>query len=101
MVVNLSAYRATDPADWHQAGRLIGPLNDSHITEVAVRAMLWNVPVVLAWGANAREWVRADEVVTLIRGVGASVAALDFTSDGVPRHPLMLSYNCVLRPYGK
>lgn len=89
VVVNLFAYRATDPHDLRRAGYQVGEENDAHIA----RAVTNNRNVVCAWGAHARGLARPAEVLALLRRLGVKPMAIAFTGDGIPRHPLMLSYD--------
>ncbi len=103
LVTNLSAYRATDPRDlisWVKASQrgygttgAWGIEADQHILDAA-RACRFNV---IAWGANARHPLlkrRASDVLGLLREHSSSgVTALKLLADGVPWHPLMLSYS--------
>ena len=98
-VLNLYAYRATKPADLKAAGYLVGPDNDKHFQAVidsqmeAGRTENW----ICAWGANARGLVRPLDVLEMLRMNGVRPRALHFTNDGIPAHPLMLSYGCGLK----
>lgn len=91
-VVNLFALRSTDPAGLLTAADPIGPGNDSFIEEVVAEYG----QLVCAWGVNVRKksWMRArvDHVVNLLRE-HRNLHALDLTDDGIPKHPLMLSYD--------
>ena len=84
-VVNLFAYRATDPKDLKRAGYPVGPDNDQHIAEVAQAAGA----VCLAWGANAQDLERPQIVLPLLRSLGVQPKCLAITSKGHPQHPLM------------
>ncbi len=95
-VVNLYAYRATDPRHLRDAGYLVGERNDATI--FARASAHAGLPIVCGWGAHARNLRRAAAVVRLIRGAGAIPHALAFTGDGIPRHPLMLKSDCTLVP---
>lgn len=86
-VINLFAFRATKPAALKSAGYPVGPDNDRNIIEVCASRR-----VVCAWGSNARGLERASAVLQLLRRIGATPMALKLTPDGVPWHPLMLSY---------
>ncbi len=99
MIGNLSAYRATNPEDLAAAGFPVGPENDATLIAVGSHAAVTGVPIICAWGANFRKWGRVAEVSTLLRRTGATLMALKFTADGVPRHPLYLSYDCKLQEY--
>lgn len=98
-VVNLYAWRATDPDDLRLAAAqhdVVGPLNDAHIELVASRASV----VVAAWGAlnlgtmSKAARARAREVVDRVRLVAPvpQLVCLGRTNDGQPRHPLLLPY---------
>jgi hypothetical protein len=94
-VVNLFAYRATKPIDLKRMGYERGPDNDSHIAAAAKEAGA----VCLAWGVNAKGLSRPDEVLTILRSVGAELQCLRITASGYPQHPLMLPSVCRLMPY--
>lgn len=89
-VVNLFAYRATDPAALRAADWPVGPDNDWHI-ELAVKES--SDAVICAWGANARGLSRTDEVLSMISKWSSKPKALSLLSDGTPAHPLMLPYS--------
>jgi hypothetical protein len=93
-VVNLYAYRATDPKELKAAGYQLGPDNDRH-TMAAIRRA---ANVALAWGANARGMIRPDIVLRMVREAGVTPMALRRLADWVPEHPLMLPYTCTLQP---
>lgn len=93
-VVNLFAYRATDPADLKKAGYPIGPENDRHIAG----AMLNCAVVVCAWGANARKLERPAAVLRVLKQNLIQPWALRLLDGNVPGHPLMLPYACSLEP---
>lgn len=84
MVVNLYAFRATEPEDLWRADDPIGPDNDDHLRAV-LTATDAGAPVVAAWGVNAR----LDRVAEVM-GFAGPVTALGLTKAGQPRHPLYL-----------
>lgn len=93
-VVNLFAYRSTDPAMLAAMSRAIaiGPENDSHI----VRAVALANFVLCAWGNHGSLFGRDQEVLTLIRNTGAKPMALKINSkSGQPAHPLYLKANAI------
>ena len=102
-VLNLFAYRATDPAELRKVGLCladaIGPENDAGLRLAATCAAASELPIVCAWGAHARGLNRVLDVAALLMCAGAELHALDFTADGIPRHPLMLPYSATLTPY--
>lgn len=88
-VVNLYAYRATDPRQLVKAGYPIGADNDRWLTTRAREADC----VCLAWGAGAPD-SRAAYVLELLRRAHSKpLMCLGKTSTGKPRHPLYLP-NC-------
>lgn len=94
-VVNLFAYRATDPKQLRKAGYPVGPENDAHIAHVARMA----TDVCVAWGALAAGLSRPDAVMDILRVNARAILCLALTRSGYPQHPLMLSSACTLQPY--
>jgi len=84
-VVNLFAFRATDPANLPaNADQAIGPDNDRHIARAAAAAT-----VMCAWGVRGSQFGRDQQVLRLLAAAGcASVLTLGTTKAGHPRHPL-------------
>lgn len=89
-VVNLYAYRATDPKQLWIVDDPIGPANDAHIRSVIKMVKR----VVVAWGANADK-ERARVVLDMIRELDHEALCLGKTKDGHPKHPLYLSAKLV------
>lgn len=95
VVVNLYAYRATEPRDLWRAVDPVGPDNDEHL-----RDALAGHEVVVAWGAHARP----DRVARFLQihrdapGAGR-LHALALTSAGQPRHPLYLRGDLTPKPW--
>jgi len=89
-VVNLFAWRATDPKELKKAVDPIGlDYNDVSIAEQLKR----HKEVVLAWGAHGSLHDRGAKVLELIRSCrpsGARVYTLGLTKNGQPKHPLYL-----------
>jgi hypothetical protein len=96
-VVNLFAFRATDPKDLRRAGYPVGPENDAHI-EAAARE---TGKACLAWGANVAGLERPQVVIPLLRRAGAELFVLRMTRSAYPQHPLMLPSSCRLQPFGQ
>lgn len=102
LVVNLFAFRARDPEDLKKAGFPYSPVDDSVIREALIEMEENDGTVCCAWGAKAR-WpkvaARAEQVLRIIRESGARPKALRILEDGIPSHPLMLSYECTLKDF--
>ncbi len=99
-MLNLFAYRATDPAEIAKrmgAGLpIIGDQNDLWLTsETEGRKTL------CCWGAALFARGRAQAVETLLRGLDRTLLCLGTTRDGFPRHPLYLRSSTSLVPLTK
>lgn len=81
-VVNLFAYRATDPSELVKCADPIGPENDQHISQQVLAHK--HGLIVAAWGANPFARERAKEV--LLRH--GPFDCLGTTKAGMPKHPL-------------
>lgn len=92
-VVNLFAFRATDPMDLFRAGYPRGPLNHQHVEEVVKTADT----VVCAWGATSR-LAAPGQMLQNLKTWGIRPMALRLNKKGSPGHPLMLPYTCTLQP---
>lgn len=96
-VVNLFAYRATDPKDLLGLGdELIGPRNDYCIDAAVGRCDL----IVAAWGAHKIAAARAKVVLSAIRHDRPAVFCLGKTRDDSPKHPLYVKTGTQLEFYG-
>lgn len=85
-VVNLFAWRATDPAELVECGDPVGQETDGHILE----AVLQSRRIVAAWGAGVPKLYenRPAVVRRLVYDAGGTVLCLGITKGGEPRHPL-------------
>ena len=94
-VVNLFAYRATDPKEMMKAAHPIGPENDHHIIEAVKRSGI----VVCAWGVNGGYMQQDRWILQLLFGLGITPHYLQLTADGAPRHPLRLRADLKPQPW--
>lgn len=81
VMLNLFAFRATDPADMKRVLDPVGPENDKYLVREAREAGL----VVAAWGVHGSYHARDEEVLSILP---LPPVALGVTKDGYPRHPL-------------
>jgi hypothetical protein len=90
VVVNLFAWRATEPDDMKGYGpSAVGPENDRHIRAAIIECK----PLVCAWGVHGAHLGRDVQVKELIRRSGLPWGmCLGTTKDGHPRHPLFVPY---------
>lgn len=92
-VVNLFAYRSTNPQELMRQSEAIGPDNDRHIMEAASTAGI----LVAAWGAHGTFRRRAQTVRTMLKDFNLQVFGL--TKKRQPLHPLYLSAETPIRPW--
>jgi len=100
VMLNLFAWRDTDPRGLLKVADPIGPENDAALLAETVDAK----HVVAAWGSHAflRERLlskRVDAVVALLGNLGLHLECLGTAKDGQPRHPLYLPKDSTLRPW--
>jgi hypothetical protein len=94
-VVNLFAYRATDPALLRTVSDPVGAGNDRAIRRACTHSDL----VVVAWGVHGAFKTRATAVVDYLRSEGVVLHSLGVTQSGAPRHPLYLPSGTMPRPW--
>jgi hypothetical protein len=94
-VINLFAFRVTEPRVLRRAVDPVGPDNDDHLLEVATGAGR----VVAAWGVHGTHRNRDVTVLGLLRGAGMSISCLSHTQAGHPRHPLYAKASLRCRPF--
>lgn len=87
-MLNIFAYRATDPRDMKAVPDPVGPGNDAALLEYWARSEI----TVAAWGVHGAYRDRAASVRRRIAGLHC----LGITKDGNPKHPLYLKSE--LRP---
>ena len=83
VVVNLFAYRATDPAQLALVDDPVGPHNDRFILQHCQPGWL----VIAGWGAHAQARRRGAQVEQLLAGAGVELRCLALTAAGQPHHP--------------
>lgn len=93
-VLNIFAWRATDPSELYACADPVGRDNDMWIGRVAEAADL----VVCAWGVQGHLNDRGPAVLALLRGLDVAPQALRMTADGSPGHPLYLPANLKPKP---
>lgn len=86
-VLNLFAFRATDPHELKGEPDPIGPENDIWIEQQASSSDL----VVCAWGAHGQYLGRGAQVKQRLLDRGIALWCLGCTSSGEPRHPLYVA----------
>lgn len=93
-VLNLYAYRATNPSELGLADDPVGPLNDLYLAKAADMFQ----DIVCAWGKHPRA-DRVRFVVEILKARGNNLWCLDTNKDGSPAHPLYQAANKPLKPW--
>jgi hypothetical protein len=89
VMLNLFAFRATDPKQMKAAADPVGPKNDE-----ALVCYTKNRLVVCAWGCNGLFRDRHRKVLDLLGG-RRKLLCLELTKDHLPKHPLYLRADLV------
>lgn len=84
-VLNLFAYRATQPSEMMRAQEPVGPDNDKWLRKVGKKAGI----IVAAWGNDGAFKGRSQVVRTLF----PSIHCIKMNKSGEPAHPLYLKAN--------
>ena len=92
-IVNLFAYRATDPKDLKKAKYPEGPENTTHLTKALDDAGL----ILAAWGVHGAH--RGQDQKVLADLTNYDLHVLGLTKAGLPRHPLYVGYNVKPQPW--
>lgn len=87
LVVNLFAYRATDPRQMKLMMDPVGRWNDDAIRFALSHAGM----TIAAWGQDGRHRDRQLDVIAIAKDAGARLHHLGLTKDGLPRHPLYIA----------
>lgn len=94
IVVNIFAYRSTDPRELLKVEDPIGPNNNEHI----VRAFGRSHAAICGWGKHGSIRGRGNDVLGLIKLYGWTPMALKINKDGSPAHPLYIGYDVQPKP---
>ena len=99
IILNLFAYRATEPSDMKKYINPVGIDNDL-VIEATVRAVVASGgSIICAWGNHGAHQDRAKRVVAKLKAMGADLMALKLNTNGHPAHPLYLKYEDQPKPW--
>jgi len=95
-IVNLFAFRATEPSDMLAAEDPIGPENDTYLYS----AIGSSETVICAWGNPGDHKERLDTIKVIFKYHSASQpCCLGVNKSGMPRHPLYLKRSTELKEW--
>ncbi len=86
-ILNIFAYRATDPKEMKKQADPIGPENDRFILD---HCMGHHGDVVCAWGNHGKHLGRSSQVVDMLWSRHAKLHYLKLNDTGEPIHPLFV-----------
>lgn len=95
LLLNLFAYRATNPQALVNCADAIGPRN-AEFLRICTRH---DGPTIAGWGAHGQLHDRGRQVATELSSAGIELLCLGTTAAGEPHHPLRLSRTAPLRPF--
>ena len=93
IMLNLFAYRATDPIKLYSAKDPIGPDNDFHLRSASSKAKV----TIAAWGTHGGYLGRDNAVMSML----TAPKCLGITKEGYPKHPLYLKKGLKPAQYGE
>lgn len=99
IVLNLFAFRATDPRDMKRQQDPVGDMNDQFIRQHLEAALASGGTVFVGWGAHGTYAGRAGQVAAMMASIGVSPVCLAVTNSGQPVHPLYQPYEAPFRPW--
>ena len=91
-VMNLFAYRATEPCDLKKGCDPVGPDNDRYLEDIRPEQK-----VLVAWGNHGSFMNRSQKVLELLKGKNLWCVAKN--ASGEPKHPLYVRTATILIPF--
>ncbi len=93
IMLNLFAYRATDPEMMKCRDDPVGPYNDGHI----LTSISHCKQIVVCWGRHGGYAGRGEDVIRKIARI-RPISCLNLNKDGTPIHPLYVKADTPLKP---
>ena len=84
-VVNIMAFRATNPRNLPKDHKALGPKNSEYLHRVTEQA---DGPIIAAWGGNKAATRYVPNLLKAFEARGIKLQCLKKTKDGSPGHPL-------------
>jgi hypothetical protein len=93
-MMNVFAWRATDPKDMKAAAEPIGSMNDEFL-----RVLTVGRKVLCAWGNHGDYLGRGEKVTKMLVDEGRDLVCLEITKTNQPKHPLYVKGDTVPRRF--
>ena len=97
VVLNIFAWRATDPENLKKCANPIGDDNDLWMHKLAVLSQTHDV--IAAWGEHGAHENRGQAVLDIFRQKEGRLQALIMNQSGAPRHPLYIKRSVRPTPF--
>lgn len=94
VMLNLFAYRATDPRQMKAQAEPVGVMND-----LAIHGHIKH-DIICGWGCHGSHQGRDKTVLGMLRKAGARIHYLELTKHGHPKHPLYVGYDRQMVAWG-
>lgn len=102
IVVNLFAYRATDPKELDNLteaelmhgnckGNGVGTLNTHNIGTALLSSSITRRPVIAAWGSNKHAVAMSQRIIERCINMDTDLVCFKINKDGQPKHPLYVA----------
>jgi len=94
-MINLFAYRATDPEQMMRQDNPIGPDNMKYVHRIVETADM----VVAAWGVHGHLTAQEMSFMSLANKANRVIHCMGYTKHGAPKHPCRLPNGLMLEPF--
>lgn len=88
-VLNIFAWRDTDPKKMRAADDPVGPGNDAAIAQ----SLDWADRIIAAWGTHGAHLNRGPQVAAMLHSSAHPIYHLGLSKAGHPKHPLYIAYD--------
>lgn len=95
LVMNLFAFRSTNPSLIKEVKDPIGKKNDYYLKLISGLVS----KIIVAWGTNGKYLNRANNIMKILPKKN-KLYCLEKTKDGHPRHPLYVQRDVIPQPFG-
>jgi len=95
IILNIFAYRTTNPKQLLQTKNPIGEKNNQTI----INTIKKHQNIICAWGNHGKILNRSNEIKKILKKHRKKTQAFEITKQNEPKHPLYIPYNKKLKQY--